>query len=100
MAEEKHQDDPELARLRAKTAKGALNVVEALLQQPELRKLILKLFAKESVKMSLFLGFFIVGLFTVFNALKSILCVGVVGDVAIGIILIFVGLIYVVRSLR
>ena len=100
MAEEKRQDDPELARLQAKTAKGALNILEALFQQPEFRKLIRKAFIRQSVEMSIFLGFFVVGLFTLFNALKSIYNIGVVGDVAISVILILVGLVYVVRSLR
>ena len=100
MAEEKHQDDPELARLRQKSARGALNILEALFQQPEFRKLIRKAFIKQSVEMSIFLGFFVVGLFTLFNALKSIYNIGVVGDVAVGVILILVGLVYVVRSLR
>jgi len=88
MAEEKRRDDPDLARLQAKTAKGALNI------------LIRKAFIKQSVEMSIFLGFFVVGLFTLFNALKSIYNIGVVGDVAVGVILILVGLVYVVGSLR
>lgn len=100
MAEEKHKDDPDLARLQAKTAKGALNVLEALFQQPEFRKLIRKAFIRQSLEMSLFLGFLIVGLFTLLGALQSIYNVGPYGNLILGIALIVVGLAYVIRSLR
>jgi len=100
MVEEKHQDDPELARLQAKTAKGALNVLEALFQQPEFRKLIRKAFIRQSLEMSLFLGFLIVGLFTLLGALQSIYNVGPFGNLILGIALIAIGLVYVIRSLR
>jgi len=106
MAEEKHQDDPELARLQAKTAKGALNVIEAILNEPKfqaflnnpkLHKLINKLFIKQSLKMGLIMGFLVTGLLMICNNLKQILNVN---DGIFGFMLTMIGLLLLIKEVK
>jgi len=97
--ENKERVDPNLERLRQKTAKGALNVVEALFQEPRFRKLIRRTLLKQSLETSIFLALLIVGIFTVFNTLKTVYNFGWIGDLLFGVTLISIGLSYIIRGL-
>jgi len=96
MTDTDNNDD--LERLRLKTQKGIMNVIEGILSNPEFQKRINKAFTKQSVKMGLFLSFLIVGIITLLNTFKTICNVGWMGDLIFGTILILVGTLYIVKE--
>jgi len=102
MDKDEHSEgtDPELERLQQKTAKGALNVVEALFQEPKFRKLIRRAIVRESLKSGIFLGFFIVGLMGLFTVMKTVYQFSWIEDLILSVVLLAVGLIYMLKSLK
>jgi len=99
MAPQTDKEDIE-ERLKRKTASGALNILKALLDNPEFGRAIRKAFIKHSVVMALFLSFMVVGLFMILDAVKSIYNIGPEVNLSVGVALIFAGLIYIIRSVR
>jgi hypothetical protein len=93
-------DDPEIAYLKAKSQKGVVNTVEAILEQPEMKRLIRKMLVREALKQSVILCFLFTGIFTVYNALRQLVNWGLGGDVALGVSLIFIAVAYLIRNSR
>ncbi len=93
MAESKHPPDgePDLAYLKAKSQKSVVNVVETLLEQPEMKRLIRKTFVKEGLLQGFVMAFIFVGLLMVYNALKAAFNFGWQIDFLIGYFLILGG---------
>jgi hypothetical protein len=94
------KDDPEIRRLREKTAQGALDVLEPILSDPNVQRLIRRTMVREGLKMGLFMGLFIVGLMMLVSVAQTVYAIGWEGNLILSVILIVVGLIYLLRSLR
>ena len=102
MAKKEHSeiDDPDLARLRAKTVQGALNVLDALLEDPNFQMRLRRVMLRETVKSALFMALFIVGLFMLFGVAKTVYGFSWVVDLATSVTLLIVGLLYMLKKTR
>jgi len=94
------EEDPSLKYLRAKSQEGIGNILEGILDNPEVKKIITRAIIRQSVETGIFLSCLIVGVMTLFSALKAVFNLGWRGDFAIGIILIIIGVVYVVGKLK
>ena len=99
MAEEKPEDNTE-ATIRRKVNEGALNVLEPILNDPGVQRLIRKTIVKEAFKSGLFMAFLIVGMMMLFSVAQAVYAINWVGNLVLSIILIVVGLAYLLKSLR
>ena len=100
MGDEEDKDDPEVAYLKAKMNKSAAKTVEAILEQPEMKRLIRKTLVREALKSSIILCLLFTGIFTIYNALRSAVNWGLAGDVAAGATLILVAAVYLLWTRR
>lgn len=102
MAENEHKedDDPDLAYLQRKSNASAVKTIESILEQPQMKRLIRKMLVREALKQSIILCFLFTGIFTIYNALRQMTNWGLYGDVAMGVILIFVAVAYLIKSGR
>jgi len=99
--EQKNEDkeDP-IEHLRGKAQSGVSNILKAVLEEEEVKKLISKAVVRQSIETGLFLSCLIVGIITLFNSVKIALGFGWEGDLAAGITLIIIGASYVFRKLK
>jgi len=93
--ENENQEDP-VEYLSGKAQKGVFNIIEEILRQPVVQKALIK----QSVESGLFISCLIVGILTIVNALKQALNISWQVDVAIGISLIIIFIVYVKRKLN
>jgi hypothetical protein len=100
VGDEKNKDDAEIAYLKAKMNKSAAKTVEAILEQPEMKRLIRKTLVREALKSSIILCLLFTGIFTIYSALRSAVNWGLTGDVALGATLILVAVAYLIRNSR
>jgi hypothetical protein len=100
VGDEEDKDDPEVAYLKAKMNKSAAKTVEAILEQPEMKRLIRKTLVREALKSSIILCLLFTGIFTIYNALRSAVNWGLAGDVAAGATLILVAAAYLLWTRR
>jgi len=92
-------DDPEVAMVQRATRQGTLNVVGDILKDPKVQEMIKTALLRETIKNSLFFGCFIVGLLKLYDVAKIVVGFNWIGDLAISIILILVGLIYMLKNI-
>jgi len=90
-----NQEDP-INYLSGKAQKGVFNIIEEILRQPSVQKALIK----QSVESGLGISCLIVGILTLVNACKQVLNVSWQADVAIGISLVIVFLVYVKHKLN
>jgi hypothetical protein len=100
VGDEEDKDDPEVAYLKAKMNKSAAKTVEAILEQPEMRRLIHRTLALEALKLGIILFLFFTGMFTIYSALRSAASWGLAGDVAAGATLILAAAAYLLWTRR
>ena len=98
MAEdERGESDPELNRLKRKARQGAVNLLESILDDPKIRKIIHRAFVRESIKMGFTMSFLVTGFILLFNTLKELTHVN---DITLAIILLTAGIALLLREIR
>jgi len=100
VGDKEDKNDPEIAYLNTKINKSTAKTVEAILEQPEMKRLIRKMLVREALKQSVILCFLFTGIFTIYNALRQITNWGLTGDMALGVSLIFIAVAYLIKSGR
>lgn len=99
-SEHDEEDDSEIRRLREKTAKGAVNIVGDVLDDPRIKRMIKKTLLPETIKNAIFMSAFLVGIMFIFNAVKQITGQGPYFDLVCGIALVFIGSICILSSMH
>jgi hypothetical protein len=97
--EHERSDDADIERLRAKTKKGAANVVNEVLADPEVQALIKGALLRETVKTSILMACIFVGILKLYDVAKVVTGFDWKGDFIIGLVLTLVGLIYMLRDM-
>jgi hypothetical protein len=97
MAEEKPEDDAGEI-VRRKVNEGAMSVLEPILSDPGVQRLIRRTIVREAFKSGLFLSFLIVGLMMLFGVAQSVWSINWVGSLVLSVILIVVGLAYLLKE--
>jgi len=92
-------DDPEIARLRAKTQDGALNVVGDILNDPRVQQIIKKALLRETVKNTIFLTCFLIGFLKIYDVTKTVIGFNWIVDFTVSTILIMIGSVYLIKGL-
>lgn len=98
--EPSQNNDPELAYLKSKATASTVTTIEAILEQPQMKKLIRKTFVKEGLLQGFIMAIIFVGLMMVYNAAKAALNSGWQADFAVGTFLILAGALYLWRKIR
>lgn len=105
MAKDEHKNvddpeiDPELELVRKAHSKGTANVVGEILNDPQVRNTIKRALLAETIKNSIVLTCFLVGLLKLYDVSKTVVGFDWKGDLAMSIVLISVGLTYMIRNL-
>ncbi len=87
--------DPELERLKQKSAQGAMNVIGDVLDNPEIRKAIIRKVAMPLIAgVCLFIGFL-----GVFDVAKLVLGINWQVQTVISLVLITIGLSYILKNM-
>jgi len=89
--------DPEIERLKFKAQQGAVSLLEGILDDPKIRRIIHRAFVLESIKMGFTMGFLVTGLILLFNAIKEIMHVS---DGALAVILLIIGIALLIWEFR
>jgi hypothetical protein len=92
--------DPEVQRIMKKADDGTLNVINKILNQPDVQKAIKTNISKQTFISGLFMSFFLVGFFMLFNVAKAVLNYNWVGDLSLGIVLIGIGTVYMAKQIK
>lgn len=82
-------------RLRERARAGTANLVEQVLRQPEVQRTLMR----QSIETAVFVSCLLVGVLTMVNAAKQALNVSWQIDLALGVSLILVFLVYVVKKM-
>lgn len=90
----------ERERLERKASEGALNIVSKILEQPEVQRAITRAVGKQAMISGLFMSFFLVGFFMLFDVAKEVLGHTWQGDLFLGLAMIAVGGAYMLKSVR
>jgi len=85
------EEDPALVQLKEKANKSAVKTVEAILDAPEMKRLIRKTFVREGLLQGFIMAIIFVGLMMVYSAAKLALSFGWQVDLALGCVLILFG---------
>lgn len=101
MASEEHNQgtDPEVERLKQKTAEGAANLVGGILENPEVQKIIKNALMRETVKQALIMSCLLIGILNLYGIAKQELGFGWQVELVISIALVLVGLIYLLKNM-
>jgi hypothetical protein len=94
------EEDPALVLLKEKANKSAVKTVEAILDAPEMKRLIRKTFVREGLLQGFIMAIIFVGLMMVYNAAKLALSFGWQVDLALGCILILFGALSLLKRLN
>lgn len=94
------KEDPEVARVMEKANAGTINVINKILNQPEIQKILKENITKQTFTSGLFMSFFLLGFIMLFQAAKTVIGFGWQGDVIISITLICIGSAYMLKGLR
>lgn len=102
MATSKHSedDDPALTYLKSKANASTVKTIEAIMEEPAMKRLIKKMLVREALKQSVILCFLFTGFFTIYNSLRQLTNWGLTGDIILGVTLIFIAATYLVKSGR
>lgn len=85
--------------MNKKTTEGALNVVHGVLADPKVQEVIKNALLRETIKNTVIMSCLLIGLLKLYEVVKTVTGFDWRGDLCISLALIFVGLIYVTRSL-
>lgn len=88
----------EVTALKAKNEDSQVNVVKKVFQQPEVKRVVKFEINREMFISGLFMAFFLVGFFKVFDVLKVTLQYNWTIDLAIGVTLLLIGGIYTAKQ--
>jgi len=93
------EEDP-IEHLKAKAEDGIGNVIEEVISTAFKMPSVQKTLIRQSVESGLFISCLIVGILTIVNAVKQILNVSWQADIAIGVTLIIVFVVYVTKKTK
>ena len=100
MGDEEDKNDLEIAYLNTKINKSAAKTVEAILEQPEMKRLIRKTFVREGLLQGFIMAFIFLGLMMIYNSCKAALNFGWQIDLLVGYFLTFSGALYLWKKMR
>jgi len=89
----------EIAVLEEADRKGKINIVRGIINDNEVQQVIKTALLRETIKNSLFFACFIVGLLKLYDVAKAVVGFGLIGDLAVSVILILIGLIYMIPNM-
>lgn len=101
MASDEHtqsDEDPEIAKIEEADRKGKINIVKGIMNDKEVQQIIREPLLKETIKNSIIMACFLLGLFKLYEAFKTALQFGWEIDATMGFLMFLVGLIYVVKN--
>ena len=85
--------------MNKKTKQGALNVVTEVLADPKVQGAIKNALLRETIKNTIIMSCLLIGLLKLYEVIKTVTGFDWRGDLCISIVLVFVGLIYTVKSM-
>lgn len=80
--------------------KGKINIVRGIINDNEVQQVIKTALLRETIKNSIFMSAFLVGIIFIFNAIKQITAQGPYFDLFCGMALVFIGAIYLLFSIH
>lgn len=94
------KNEAEAEALRQKGDKGAAKMVSSIMKQPEVQHVIRVEINKQMFISGLFMAFFLVGFFQLFNVAKVVFGYNWTVDLVIGVIMCIMGATYTVMQVR
>lgn len=94
------KNESEAEALRQKGDKGAAKIVSNIMKQPEVQHVIRVEINKQMFISGLFMAFFLVGFFQLFNVAKVVFSYNWTVDLVIGVIMCIMGATYTVMQIR
>jgi len=91
--------DPELERLKEKSAQGAMNIVGDILSDPKVQKVIKKALTREVVTQTIILSCFFIGILKLYDVAKQVSGFNWQVETVISLVLITIGLSYLVKNM-
>lgn len=91
-------DDPEIAQVKQATKQGTIEVVQGVMNDPQVQQIIKTALLKETIKNSIVLACLMIGLLKLYDVTKTVVGFNWIGDLTISLILIFIGLGYILSS--
>lgn len=100
MASKKYQngDDSEIDKIEEADRKGKVNIVKSIMDDPEVQGIIKQSLLRETIKNSIVLTCFLVGLLKLYDVSKTVIGFDWKGDLLISIILVSAGSMYMVKN--
>ena len=90
--------DPELERLKEKSAKGAINIFEDLLNDPVIQQSIKKTLMRKFLIPIIAVTCLFIGILGLFDVAKQLLGLGWQMEITISLVLLTIGLSYLIKS--
>ena len=91
--------DPEIEYLKEKSKKGAMNIVEDILSDPKVQKVIKKALTREVLVQAITMSCLMIGILKLYDVAKLTLGFGWQVELVISVVLILTGLIYMVKNM-
>ena len=91
--------DPEIEHIKQKTVEGATSVVGAILNDPQVQKIIKNALVKETTKQALLMSCLLIGILNLYGIAKQQLGFGWQVELVISTVLVLIGLIYLVKNM-
>ena len=79
--------------------KGKVNIVKGIVNDPEVQGIIKESLLRETIKNAILMSCLLIGLLKIYDVAKTLINFNWIGDLAIGLILVFIGLYYTIPSL-
>ncbi len=101
MAQEANSEctDTEIKRIEEKTAKGAINVVASILENPGVQKTIKDALVRETVKQAAIMSCLFIGILNLYGVAKQVIGFGWQTEAIISTILVLIALIYMLKNI-
>ena len=94
----KHDEKPEVVSPEEADRRGKINVIRGIVNDPEFQNMIRAPLLKETIKNSTIMACFLVGLLKLYEVTKEVIKFGWQIDLVVSLLLVFVGLIYIMRN--
>jgi len=91
--------DPDLERLKKKSAEGAMNIVGDILSDPKVQKVIKKALTQEVVTQTIVMSCLFIGILKLYDVAKQVLGFSWQVETAISLVLITIGLSYILKNM-
>ena len=91
--------DPEIKQLQDKTAKGAVNLVSGILENPEVQKTIKNALVRETVKQAVIMSCLFIGILNLYGVAKQVIGFGWQVEAVISLVLMSIGLSYILKNM-